>query len=263
MEASAGSLPTGRSRPDGIAGTPVVRPAPTKAQEKFMRHRYLEIASTPSVRAARERYGSAAQWARAGGSADEEAVRNDRLGPAEQQFIEDRDGFYLASVSETGWPYVQFRGGPAGFLRVVDDTTLGYADFRGNRQYLTVGNVQVNDRVSLFLMDYAHQRRLKIFGHMRIVDTRDDPALAEQLAVPDYAGRVERAILIKVEAFDWNCPQHITPRFTQAELERILQPVRDEMAALRSENERLRRQLHEGGLHRHEVAEGTNVEVES
>jgi predicted pyridoxine 5'-phosphate oxidase superfamily flavin-nucleotide-binding protein len=208
-----------------------------------MRHRYLEIASTPSVETARGRYGSAAQWARAAGSAADEAVRNDRLGPTEEQFIAGRDGFYLASVSETGWPYVQFRGGPAGFLKVIDDRLLGYADFRGNRQYLTLGNIQANDRVSLFLMDYAHQRRLKIFGRMRVVDAPTDPALAERLAVPGYAGRVERAALITVDAFDWNCPQHITPRFTQAELEGALRPVRDEMAALRAENERLRRQL--------------------
>jgi predicted pyridoxine 5'-phosphate oxidase superfamily flavin-nucleotide-binding protein len=228
-----------------------------------MRHRYLEIASTPSVMAPREHYGSAGQWARAGGSAAEEAVRNDRLGPAEQQFIDGRDGFYLASVSETGWPYVQFRGGPAGFLRVVDETTLGYADFRGNRQYLTVGNVQVNDKVSLFLMDYAHQRRLKIMGHMRIIDVQDDPALAERLAVPGYAGRVERAVLIKVEAFDWNCPQHITPRFTHAELERALRPVRDEMATLRSENEQLRRQLQANGADQHEVTKRTSAKAEN
>jgi predicted pyridoxine 5'-phosphate oxidase superfamily flavin-nucleotide-binding protein len=212
-------------------------------QEEPVRHRYLEIASTPSVETARGRYGSAAQWARATGSAAGEAVRNDRLGPAEEQFIAARDGFYLASVSETGWPYVQFRGGPSGFLRVINDRLLGYADFRGNRQYLTIGNVQSDSRVSLFLMDYAHQRRLKIFGRMRVVDASDDPALAERLAVPGYTGRVERAALITIEAFDWNCPQHITARFTQAELEGALRSVRDEMVALKAENERLRRQL--------------------
>ncbi|MFT8245012.1 pyridoxamine 5'-phosphate oxidase family protein [Roseomonas sp. BN140053] len=211
-----------------------------------MRHRYLEIASTPAVQAAREQYGSAAQWARAEGSAAE-AARNDRLGPAEWQFIAERDGFYLASVSETGWPYVQFRGGPAGFLKVVDDQVLGYADLRGNRQYITVGNVQADNRVSLFFMDYAHRRRLKIFGRMRVVDARADAALAERLAVPGYPGRVERAVLITVEAFDWNCPQHITPRFTQAELEDALRPVREEIAALRAENEQQRRQLQANG----------------
>lgn len=210
-----------------------------------MRHRYLEIATTPSVKAAREHYGSGGQWSRAETPADpHEPARNQRLGDAEEAFIAARDGFYLASVSETGWPYVQFRGGPAGFLRVIDDRTLGYADFRGNRQYITTGNVQANDRVSLFMMDYAHRQRLKIFGRMRISDAGDDLALKERLAVPDYAGRIERIVLITVEAFDWNCPQHITPRFTEAELAAALEPVRDEMAVLRQENERLRRVIH-------------------
>jgi len=206
-----------------------------------MRHRYLEIASTPSVRVARAHYGGAAQRALAEASSPvDETVRNHRLGAAEQEFIAARDGFYLASVSETSWPYVQFRGGPAGFLRVVDDQSLGFADFRGNRQYITTGNVQANDRVSLFLMDYAHRQRLKIFGRMRIIDAADDPALTERLAMPGYTGRIERAVLITVEAFDWNCPQHITPRFTEAELKAVLEPVRNELAALRRENERLR-----------------------
>ena len=205
-----------------------------------MLHKWLEIASTPAVKAARERYGSAAQYARLDGTLDPDGpVRNDRLTDAEAGFIAARDGFYLASVSETGWPYVQYRGGPAGFLRVIDERTLGYADLRGNRQYVTTGNVVGNDRVALFLMDYAHQRRLKIFGRVRIVDASADPELADKLAVSGYGGRVERAVLVTVEAFDWNCPQHITPRFTQSELEQALAPVRDTITALRAENERL------------------------
>jgi uncharacterized protein len=192
----------------------VLRRLGIRDEEVPMPHKWLQIASTPSVKAARERYGSAAQYARLDGTLDEDGpVRNDRLGPAEAAFIAERDGFYVASVSETGWPYLQFRGGPAGFLRVVDEHTLGYADLRGNRQYVTTGNVAVNDRVSLFLMDYAHQRRLK------------------------------RAVLIGVEAFDWNCPQHITPRFSQTELEVALAPIRGEITALRTENERLKREL--------------------
>jgi hypothetical protein len=208
-----------------------------------MLHKYLEIASTPSVKAARQRYGGAAHYAELDGTLGLDGpVRNDRLGSSEAAFIAARDGFYLASVSETGWPYVQFRGGPPGFLRVLDETTLGYADFRGNRQYLTTGNVAGNDRVSLFLMDYAHQRRLKLFGRMRVTDAAEGQALAAQLGVPGYSARVERAVLIKVEAFDWNCPQHITPRFTQAELAEALAPVRQELEGLRAENERLKRQ---------------------
>ena len=215
-----------------------------------MRNGYLEIASTPSVEATQEHYGSAARWARAGergpvgGDPSDEDVRNRHLGPPERAFIAERDGFYLASVSETGWPYVQYRGGPPGFLRVVDEGTLGFADFRGNRQYITTGNVGAHDRVSLFLMDYAHRQRLKIFGRMRILDAADDPALAERLIVAGYPARVERLVTIAVEAFDWNCPQHITPRFTEAELAAALAPVRDELAALRQENARLRQELH-------------------
>jgi predicted pyridoxine 5'-phosphate oxidase superfamily flavin-nucleotide-binding protein len=199
-----------------------------------MSTRYLGIATTASVAAAQEHYSSATQWARIGsrGHADDTG-QSQRLGPPELAFVAARDGFYLASVSETGWPYVQYRGGPTGFLTAVDASTLGFADFRGNRQYITTGNVRANDRVSLFLMDYAHRQRLKIFGHMRIIDAADDPALAERLTVPSYPGRVERLVLIAVEAFDWNCPQHITPRFTQAELEAALVPVRDKHGALK------------------------------
>jgi predicted pyridoxine 5'-phosphate oxidase superfamily flavin-nucleotide-binding protein len=212
-----------------------------------MLHKWLEIASTPSVKAARERYGSAAQYARLDGTLDRTGpVRNDRLGQAESDFISGRDGFYLASVSETGWPYVQYRGGPAGFLRVVDDRTLGFADFRGNRQYVTTGNVAENDRVSLFLMDYAHQRRLKIFGHLRMIDASADPELTASLAVLDYGAHSERAALIRVEAFDWNCPQHITPRFTHEELEQAVATVGEEIESLRAENQRLRHRLNGG-----------------
>lgn len=209
-----------------------------------MLHKWLQLASTPSVREARERYGSAAHYARLDGSLGQGGeVGHDRLGDAEAEFIAERDGFYLASVSATGWPYVQYRGGPAGFLKVLDDRTLGFADFRGNRQYVTTGNVADNDRVSLFLMDYAHRRRLKIFGRLRMSEAGQDADTVSQLAVPGYAGVIERAALIHVEAFDWNCPQHITPRFTQAELEGALAPMRADMETLVAENERLRRLL--------------------
>lgn len=206
--------------------------------------KYLDIATTPSVAAAQEHYGSAAPWAQVDmGDRAELAEQSQPLGSPEIAFISERDGFYLASVSETGWPYVQYRGGLPGFLKLVDASTLGFADFRGNRQYITTGNVQANDRVSLFLMDYAHRQRLKIFGRMRIVDAAEDATLAAKLVVPGYRGRVERLVLIDVKAFDWNCPQHITPRFTQAEIEGALAPVRDELATLRRENERLRQEL--------------------
>jgi predicted pyridoxine 5'-phosphate oxidase superfamily flavin-nucleotide-binding protein len=206
-----------------------------------MIHKYLEIASTETVKAARRRYGGPARYETLDGTLSRGGpVRNDRLGATEIAFIAERDGFYVASVSETGWPYVQFRGGSPGFLRVLGERLLGFADFRGNQQYLTVGNAVANDRVSLFLMDYANRRRLKVFGRLRVVDAADDPELSESLTVAGYQARVERSMQVEVEAFDWNCPQHITPRFTQAELNDALAPIVGELRTLRSENERLR-----------------------
>jgi predicted pyridoxine 5'-phosphate oxidase superfamily flavin-nucleotide-binding protein len=161
--------------------------------------------------------GSRRLYARASGDPD----YNDRLGPNERAFIADRDGFYIASVSEIGWPYLQFRGGPPGFLRVLDETTLGFADFRGNRQYVTTGNVARDDRVSLFLMDYVHRRRLKIFGKMRTIAADEDPRLRSELTPANYPAVIERAFLIALAAFNWNCPQHITPRYTEAEFDNL------------------------------------------
>lgn len=179
-----------------------------------MGHKFAEIAFTDSVKSVQEAMGSRAAYAHSEDGPDV----NQRLGPAEASFIAARDGFYLASVSETGWPYIQFRGGRPGFLRVLDEVTLGFADFRGNRQYVTTGNIAGNDRVSLFLMDYPNRRRLKIFGHAQVVGPEADAALLAKLAVPGYRAVVERGLLIRVAAFDWNCPQHITPRFTEAEI---------------------------------------------
>ena len=180
-----------------------------------MSRAYSDLAFTPAVRAQQTAMGSRAAYAKM----DEPgADRRATLTGMEAAFIQERDGFYQASVSETGWPYVQFRGGPPGFLKVLDAHTLGYADFRGNRQYISVGNLQGNDRVSLILMDYAGQQRLKIMGRVRLVSAEDDPALMARLELPQYRARVERAVLISVAAFDWNCPQHITPRFSEAEI---------------------------------------------
>ena len=197
-----------------------------------MAHRFSEILHTDSVRASQERYGSRAQneRLRALGHA------NDRLSGAERAFIEARDGFYLASVSESGWPYLQFRGGPPGFVRVLDGKTLGYADFRGNRQYISTGNIDHDGRVALFFMDYANRARLKLLGRARIVDATESPELVRRVEVPDYRARIERVVLITVEAFDWNCPQHITPRYTDAEVE-------DRVRALERRIEELETQL--------------------
>jgi predicted pyridoxine 5'-phosphate oxidase superfamily flavin-nucleotide-binding protein len=170
----------------------------------------------------------------------------DRLTDFEREFIAGRDGFYMASTGETGWPYIQYRGGEKGFLHVLDDRTLGFADLRGNKQYITMGNLAHDDRVALFLMDYAHQLRLKILGRAVISETNggeSDAAAAELIAklkVPGEKTPTEHAVIIHVEAFDWNCPQHITPRYTQEELTGTLEPIRKRMEALEAENARLR-----------------------
>ena len=166
---------------------------------------YGQVAFTPLVAEHQAIHGSAATYARMA-EVDSEP---DRIGGAEAAFISSRDSFFLATVSETGWPYMQHRGGPPGFLKVIDETTLGFADFRGNRQYITRGNLDHDERVSLFLIDYQLQARMKIFGRARVVEPDDDPELVDSLAPAGHPARVERAILIDVEAFDWNCKQHI------------------------------------------------------
>ena len=192
-----------------------------------MSRAYSDIAFTPAVRDMQARMGSRGNYA----AFDQDEDRHDRLGPVEAEFIAARDSFYQATVSETGWPYVQFRGGPTGFLKVLDEKTLGYADFRGNMQYISVGNFANNDRVSIILMDYANRRRLKLLGRVRVVSLDDDPALAVKLESPHYRARVQRGVIIDVEGYDWNCPQHITPHFTEAEIADASAPLHAEIAA--------------------------------
>ncbi len=205
-----------------------------------MTRAFAEIAFTPAVRAVQQRQGSAAAYDR---FLAPEADPSNRLGPEEAAFAEARDGFYQATVSETGWPYVQFRGGPPGFLKALDERTLGYADFRGNRQYVSAGNLGGDDRISLILMDYPNRRRLKVLGRARLVDAADDPELVARLHVEGYKARPERAVVITVEALDWNCPQHIPVRLTREELEPHLAPIKDELSRLKAENTRLKAML--------------------
>jgi hypothetical protein len=208
-----------------------------------MARAFAEIAFTTTVRATQQRQGSAAAYAK---FLAPEAERGNRLTAEEAAFIAARDGFYQATVSETGWPYVQFRGGPAGFLKVLDEATVAYADFRGNRQYISTGNLDTDGRIALILMDYPNRRRLKIWGRARLVDAAADPALIARLHDESYKARPERAVVITVEAFDWNCPQHIPQRFTLEELEpTLVAPLRDEVARLRAENARLKAALGE------------------
>lgn len=203
-----------------------------------MAYDFLDIASTPAVRAAQEANGSAEFWANFKGER-----RSDRFTPAEAAFIAERDSLYMATMSESGWPYVQHRGGPPGFIRVLDEKTLAIPDFRGNRQYISAGNLAANDRAALILMDYPNRRRLKIYAHIEARDLTADPELAAKLVLPDYRAKVERGLVMHLVAFDWNCPQHITPRFSEAELAPALGSLRERLEALEAENEALRAKL--------------------
>ena len=179
---------------------------------------YADLMFTPSVRSEQEKNGSAATYARSYQSRTKPGLGADEIG-----FLQARNSIYMASLSETGWPYIQHRGGPTGFLKVLDDHTIGFADYRGNRQYISKGNLNGNDRVSLFAMDYANKARLKLQGHARMIEAGDDPDLASRLTT-DGQGRVERLTTIRIIAFDWNCSQYITPRHTQDDVTALVAP---------------------------------------
>lgn len=196
-----------------------------------MARKFAEITFTPSVKAAQSRYGSRKANERFEHLEDPPIL----LGPRERAFIEARDGFYQATANADGWPYVQFRGGLPGFLRILDDHHLAYADFRGNVQYLSVGNMADNDRVAMILMDYANRKRMKIWARASIVHEAEDPELLARLEDPNYRAPVERAVVLKVEGLDWNCPKHITPRFTEPEIIQLVTPLHARIAELEAE----------------------------
>lgn len=199
-----------------------------------MSYGFLDIAMTPSVRAAQKESGADSLWS------DFKRHRAfDRFTENEATFIADRDSFFLATVSETGWPYVQHRGGPRGFLKLVDDRTLAFADYRGNRQYISVGNAKAENRACLLLMDYARRARLKMYVHVEVIALDTDPALTQLVTVPSYKAKLERIFRMRLENYDWNCPQHITPRFTEQEIAEAIRPLRERMEALESENNEL------------------------
>ncbi|MAC90231.1 pyridoxamine 5'-phosphate oxidase family protein [Maricaulis sp.] len=203
-----------------------------------MSYRFLDIATTASVRAVREDMGSAQVW---------ECFEGDRapdnLTQHETDFIAARDHFYMASVSQSGWPYVQHRGGPRGFLTVLDAATLAFADYRGNRQYISVGNMRANALVALILMDYANRTRLKIFATVELLPVDAESDLSGRVLPQDYRARTERIVLLHVVAFDWNCPQHITQRFTEDEIIETMRDVNERLVGLEDENARLRGEL--------------------
>lgn len=204
-----------------------------------MAYNFGSLVFTPLVKALQERYGSRRQYARLEAS----GTRPDRLGPQENDFISERDSFYLASVGSTGWPYIQHRGGPAGFLKVIDDRTLAFADFRGNRQYVSTGNVATDPRVALILMDYPRQARLKLLGRAEVFEGPAAQEWLDRVRLPNSPAVIERVYVIRLEAFDWNCPQHITPRFTAEQIREALAPFERQMQELTEENARLREQL--------------------
>jgi predicted pyridoxine 5'-phosphate oxidase superfamily flavin-nucleotide-binding protein len=202
------------------------------------RYSFLDLASSPSVRAAQAEMGVDQMWAPGAVDRVFEAFT-----PNEIAFIAERDSFYMASVSETGWPYVQHRGGPPGFLKVLDETTLAFADYAGNRQYISTGNLDANDRVALILVDYPRRARLKILAHAERLALDAEPDLMARVAVPGYRARPERIFRLRLAAFDWNCPQHIVPRFTEPEIAHAVAPLRERLAALEAENQQLRERL--------------------
>ena len=181
-----------------------------------MNKNFTRFTFTGSVKKAQERYGTRRSYARME-TAGDRYVLTDK----EASFIQSRDSFYVATVGENGWPYVQFRGGPKGFLKMIDATTLGYADFRGNGQYISTGNIQASHKAALILMDYPSRQRLKLWVEATIIEAEQDAELMQRLAMPDYKARIERLVIFAVQAYDWNCPQHITPRYTVEEIKAL------------------------------------------
>jgi uncharacterized protein len=202
---------------------------------------FAKIAFTPLVKQQQTLHGSRSAYAHV----EQAGPPGDRLTEAERYFIPARDSFYMASTSETGWPYIQHRGGPAGFVHILDDKTIAFADFRGNKQYITTGNLLHDDRVALIFLDYPAQTRLKILGRATIHEGPEAATLIEQLRSPADNAPIERAIVIHIEAFDWNCPQYITPRYTEEQIVQLTTPMRQRIADLEAENKRLRTQLAE------------------
>jgi predicted pyridoxine 5'-phosphate oxidase superfamily flavin-nucleotide-binding protein len=200
-----------------------------------MAHTFGSLAFTPVVKELQERYGSRRQYERLAA----QGASYQGLGLDEREFIGERDSFYMASIGSTGWPYVQHRGGPKGFLKVLDNQTIAFGDYRGNKQYVSTGNLLTDDRVALILVDYPRQARLKILGHAKITERAEARNLLEVVRDEEDTF-VERVYVIHVDAFDWNCQQHITPRFTVDEIRTILAPFEERLQTLEAENARLR-----------------------
>lgn len=204
-----------------------------------MAYAFGSLVFTPTIKALQERFGSRQKYIKR----EESASLADPISPVEAAFLAEADSFYMASIGEGGWPYVQHRGGPRGFLRVIDERTIAFADFRGNRQYISTGNLMTDDRVALILVDYPRKARVKFLGRVRIIDGSEAAEWIEKLREPGYDGVIERVFVVSVEASDWNCSRHITPRFTEEQIRVALEPVEQRMQALERENAELKKQL--------------------
>lgn len=199
---------------------------------------FLDIAITPDVMDVQHEMGSDGMW-----QSPRRPRRGERFSDSEEEMITSRDSFYLATLSQTGWPYIQHRGGPVGFLHLLNDTTLAMADFGGNRQYITTGNLRGSDRACLFLMDYPRRARLKIYATIEVLAKEDEPELLARVTPENYRARVERIYRFHLQAFDWNCPQHITPRYSPQQIAEYSQTLQQRIHELEQENQRLQQQL--------------------
>ncbi|MBD3664246.1 pyridoxamine 5'-phosphate oxidase family protein [Sulfitobacter aestuariivivens] len=195
---------------------------------------YADIMFTAQVEAEQDAIGAKGAYARR-----YDAKHDEPLGEQERSFLTSRTSIYIATVNSDGWPYIQHRGGPLGFLKVLDDRTIGFADYRGNRQLITKGNLAGDDRVSVFAMDYARKARLKLQGYATLVNAADAQEMVEDLQT-EGQGRIERVMTIRIAAFDWNCPQFITPRFDTQEMTALVGP---ELSRLETENAELKAEL--------------------
>lgn len=202
-----------------------------------MANNFTELAFTDEVKKLQVKYGSRNAYSKL----EQNGEFHTRLSWQEQLYIENRDSFYMATVSENGWPYVQFRGGPKGFLKVLDETTLGYADFKGNGQYISTGNFETNKRTMLFFLDYANQKRLKVWAESEVLHLQDHPDLPilEKVKNSDYKAVIERVITFKVLAYDWNCPQHILARYTLEEIQPVINEYQNRNNQLKYANKSL------------------------
>jgi uncharacterized protein len=227
--------------PHGRCGLAIERTC--SLREHTMAYDFASLVFTPAVKALQERYGSRRQYARMEESGGSLGGKPTGLGPEERNFLAERDSFYMASLGAAGWPYVQHRGGPKGFLKVIDEHTIAFADFRGNKQYISTGNLLTDDRVALIVVDYPRQLRLKILGRTEVCEGEKAKEWLEKVRDPAYQATTERVYVIRVEAFDWNCQQHITPRFTVEEIRDVLVPVEKHMQELEGQNERLKEEV--------------------